>query len=270
MPPSQHILVYAELLSNIRQISVGCTLPTPATKSSKATIAADGKVLTVAHDGQSQSIQLPGAVASSPTQIPFIIHPTAGGSTKDLSWRLPLASNHLPRKPAGSEDSIPWSAVDLEPGSSVACRTCKSPIVAAGTLRVWKDLPSENWAEMMEFWHCHKPHDHHHHKKHGDDDGQDEQQHLTNRGYGANSRIAAQSGKGFVDLTSFLLAGSDVLESSVSDLLMLMVTYICVSLFFFHPLLGIIEGGQHQRFISHFFSGLVTDTYPLDRTSSSF
>ena len=23
----------------------------------------------------------------------------------------------------------------------------------------WKDLPSGNWADMMDFWHCHKPHD---------------------------------------------------------------------------------------------------------------
>jgi hypothetical protein len=82
-----------------------------------------------------------------------------------------------------------------------------STIVEAGTLQVWKDLPSENWAEMMEFWHCHKPHEH----KHGNDDDD-----LTNRGYGASSRIAAQSSVGFVDLTSFLLAESDVLKSSVS------------------------------------------------------
>ncbi|KAI3332268.1 ubiquitin-conjugating enzyme E2C-binding protein [Xylariaceae sp. AK1471] len=200
MPSSQRILIYAELLSNIRQVSVGCTLPTPVSTTTRATVAADGKVLTVAHDGLSQSLQLPGVVASS-SQLPV----KSLGDTR-LSWRLPLAALSTSRVLPTSEESVPWSATDLEQGSAVVCRTCKSTIVEAGTLQVWKDLPSENWAEMMEFWHCHKPQEH----KHSNDD-----QHLTNRGYGASSRIAAQPGVGFVDLTSFLLADSDVIESSI-------------------------------------------------------
>ncbi|KAF4989583.1 hypothetical protein FGRMN_9045 [Fusarium graminum] len=60
-------------------------------------------------------------------------------------------------------------------------------------------LPSENWAEMMEFWHCHKPHDHEH---------QDPES-LASKGYGANHAISAQQGTGFVDLTSFLFSEPD-------------------------------------------------------------
>ncbi|KAI0490078.1 ubiquitin-conjugating enzyme E2-binding protein [Xylaria cf. heliscus] len=205
MSPSQHILIYAELLSNIRQVSVGCTLPTPVSEATRAAVTSDGRALTVAHDGSSKTIQLPESVAPCP-QLP--IRQSGGGV--GLSWRLPLAALATGRVlPTGPEDSVPWSATDLEPGSTVVCRTCKSTIVDAGTLRVWKDLPSENWAEMMEFWHCHKPHGHGH--------GNDEE-HLTNRGYGASSRIAAQPSVGFVDLTSFLLADSDLVASSISAL----------------------------------------------------
>jgi ubiquitin-protein ligase E3 D len=202
MPASQHIHIYAELLPHIRQVSVGCTLPSSVSATTEAIIAADGRVLTVIHDGSRQSLQLPGFVAPC-SRLPV----QRSGSVK-LSWRLPLAA---PPQNSGvnsaSEESVPWSATDLKPGSAVVCRTCGSAVIGPGVLKVWKDLPSENWAEMMEFWHCHKPHDHKHSK---------EEQHLAQRGYGASSRVTAQPGVGFVDLTSFLLAESDVLESSVS------------------------------------------------------
>ncbi|TGJ87478.1 hypothetical protein E0Z10_g1242 [Xylaria hypoxylon] len=201
MSLSQRILIYAELLSNIRQVSVGCTLPTPVSTATQATVSADGRALTIAHDGSNQTVQLPEAVAPL-SQLPIS---KSGGTS--LSWRLPLAAPLIRRTLPVSEEAVPWSATDLEPGSVVACRTCKSTIVDAGTLKVWKDLPSENWAEMMEFWHCHKPHGHIH---------DNDEEHLTNRGYGASSRIAAQPGVGFVDLTSFLLADSDLVTSSIS------------------------------------------------------
>jgi hypothetical protein len=74
-----------------------------------------------------------------------------------------------------------------------------------GKIKAWKDLPSENWAEMMEFWHCHKPEDDH---------GKDHE-HLTSKGYGARSMIGAQLGVGFVDLTSFLFSESDTTHVEV-------------------------------------------------------
>ncbi|KAI0904708.1 ubiquitin-conjugating enzyme E2-binding protein [Ustulina deusta] len=201
MSPSQRILIYAELLSNIRQVSVGCTLPTPVSTATQATVSADGQALTVTHDGYRETLQLPKTVA------PFSQLPIKESGSTSLSWRLPLAAPPTGRILAASEESVPWSATDLDPGSAVVCRTCQSTIVDAGTLKVWKDLPSENWAEMMEFWHCHKPHSH--------TNGNDEE-HLNNRGYGASSRITAQPGVGFVDLTSFLLANSDLVTFSIS------------------------------------------------------
>ncbi|KAJ2991896.1 hypothetical protein NUW58_g2349 [Xylaria curta] len=201
MPPSHRVLVYAELLANIRQVSVGCTLPTPASPATRATVAADGWALTVTHDGCSETIKLPERVALF-SQLP--IRPDVAS----LSWRLPLAAPSTGRVLPTPEESVPWSATDLQPGSPVVCRTCKSPIIEDGTVKVWKDLPSENWAEMMEFWHCHKPHNH---EQHGCDE-----EYLTNRGYGASSRLAAQPGVGLVDLTSFLLADSDFIASSIS------------------------------------------------------
>ncbi|KAF2968579.1 hypothetical protein GQX73_g4954 [Xylaria multiplex] len=202
MSPSQRILIYAERLFNIQQVSVGCTLPTPASTDTQAIVSVDGRSLTITHHNSNQTVQLPDAVAPF-SQLP--IQKSRG--TTSLSWRLPLATPLTGRPLPVSEEAIPWPATDLEPGSAVACRTCESTVVGAGTLKVWKDLPSENWAEMMEFWHCHKPHSHTH---------DNDEEHLTDRGYGASSRITAQPGVGFVDLTSFLLADLDLVPSSIS------------------------------------------------------
>jgi hypothetical protein len=101
--------------------------------------------------------------------------------------------------------ALPWNAVDMQAGSAIRCRKCDHAIVKEGVIGTWKDLPSENWAEMMEFWHCHKPHDH----------GSTDDEHLTKRGYGASNAISAQPGVGFVDITSFMFAESDCNSLSV-------------------------------------------------------
>ncbi|KAI0152235.1 ubiquitin-conjugating enzyme E2-binding protein [Hypoxylon sp. NC0597] len=200
MDASHPILIYAELLSNIRQVSVGCSLQSPVSSNTRASVSSDGQVLTINHDGVEASVCLPGRVASI-KQLPI-----QNLGTKSLSWRLPLAPTLGDYVSPMQEGQIaPWSASDLQPESPISCRTCRVTIVKSGTIKVWKDLPSENWAEMMEFWHCHKPHTH----GHGHDGL------TTSKAYGASSRISAQSGIGFVDLTSFLLAEKDVAISAI-------------------------------------------------------
>ncbi|KAI2473050.1 ubiquitin-conjugating enzyme E2-binding protein [Annulohypoxylon bovei var. microspora] len=204
MSSSHSILIYAELLSNIRQVSVGCSLPTPSQVATSAIVSSDGLVFTIHHDGVEASVRLPGRVNS-----PKLLRAQQLG-TKSLSWRLPLATTPDHNViPVLEEQTVPWSANDLQPESTITCRTCRATIIESGTIKVWKDLPSENWAEMMEFWHCHKPHDHGH--GHGHDHDED----LTSKGYGASSRISAQPSVGFVDLTSFLLSETDVSASNI-------------------------------------------------------
>ncbi|KAI0111410.1 ubiquitin-conjugating enzyme E2-binding protein [Daldinia grandis] len=195
MNESRQVLVYAELLSRIQGVSVGCELYTPSSPNTRAVVSSDGWFFTIHHDGVQTSIRLPGQVVSvGQLSIPSI-------GKKYLSCRLPLASN-LERHASSTsaEQTVPWSATDLQPESHITCRRCHATIVEPGVIKLWKDLPSENWAEMMEFWHCHKPHDH----GHDHDDG------LASKAYGATSRISAQAGVGFVDLSSFLLTETDI------------------------------------------------------------
>ncbi|EFQ29394.1 hypothetical protein CGRA01v4_05155 [Colletotrichum graminicola] len=191
--------IYAELLANIRQLSVAVSLPSPAGSHTRGLITPDGATLQLQHAGAHTSFALPGRVQTRGAALP-----APPQASRTISWRLPLAVDASATSPLTTrsphDEPVPWTALDLAPGSAVACRACAAPLVPPGRAREWKDLPSENWAEMMDFWHCHKPTDH----EHGQHD------HLaTRRGYGANSSIAAQPGVGMVDLTSFLFSESD-------------------------------------------------------------
>ncbi|KAK1993739.1 hypothetical protein LX36DRAFT_242960 [Colletotrichum falcatum] len=209
MASQQSPSIYVELLANIRQLSVAVSLPSPAGSHTRGLITPDGATLQLEHAGAQTSFALPGRVqtrgAAAATATALPAPPPA---SRVISWRLPLAvdasalsSSPPPRSP--HDEPVPWTAPDLAPGSAVACRACAAPLVPPGRAREWKDLPSENWAEMMDFWHCHKPTDH-------ERRGGGEHDHLaTRRGYGANSSIAAQPGVGMVDLTSFLFSESD-------------------------------------------------------------
>lgn len=230
--------IYAELLPNIRQVSVVASLPSPCNSSTRALLLNDGSRIHVTHCDDSWLLELPAAVVQAgdgggSTVLP--LKPAADDSCK-LTWRFPLdlsspitssSVSPLPATlkrsatPAGVTDSsVPWEAVTMAAGSTVRCRQCAALLVPGENIRDWKDLPSANWAEMMEFWHCHKPDDHsgkvgHHHSDHHQDghrvnggEKADEQT-LAKRGYGANSTIQAQQAVGFVDLMSFLFAEED-------------------------------------------------------------
>ena len=138
-------LIYAELLTNIRQISVLAALPTPSDATTRVSLSDDRAVLTLVHNGATASLQLPGAIA--PTYTVTQPHPNLA----QLSWRIPLASTSQPR--AAPSLPAPWSAGALANASSFSCRGCGEVILSPGRVTTWRDLPSENWAEMMEFWH---------------------------------------------------------------------------------------------------------------------
>ena len=206
-----HCTLYAELLANIRQISLAASLPSPCDASTQVALLADRSTVELRHGSSIYSLTLPAKAALGGTLLP--IQDKQKGTTA-LSWRLPLdASSHSSSHQANA-DHTPWSATDLDPSSGVACRQCGTAVVPAGAVTTWKDLPSENWAEMMEFWHCHKPD--HHHNHHGEAGKADEES-LAARGYGAASTISAQQGVGFVDLTTLLFAETDCSNVTVSS-----------------------------------------------------
>ena len=200
-------LMYAELLSNIRQISVIAALENACNSATKAELSSDGQHFLLHHDGKVNALVLPGvASASFRPQIP-------APGTKELSWRLPLAGE--PETPSVGSTDAPWPARDLNENTEFLCRGCGEVLVAKGHMREWKDLPSENWAEMMDFWHCHKPTIP---KPSGPNGaGHSPEDPAMSRGYGANTKFTAQPKIGFVDLTTMLLAEVDCHGVEVRD-----------------------------------------------------
>ncbi|PHH65519.1 hypothetical protein CDD81_2299 [Ophiocordyceps australis] len=184
-------VIYAELLFNIRQVTVAVSLPSPRDATTAAKIVDEGRRLCLDHDGQSGSLDLPAAVGFDASLG------LSEGRLTELVWRLGVA-NALPR--VLDTCAVPWSALHLKAASPVLCKTCRSCLVPPNVVASWKDLPSDNWAEMMEFWHCHKP-----------VNTQSESGHsaLANRGYGANATMGAQTGVGLVGTSSFVFAESD-------------------------------------------------------------
>ncbi|CAK7271893.1 hypothetical protein SEPCBS57363_004854 [Sporothrix epigloea] len=205
IPPIQ---LYAELLANIRQVSVSAIFGGPVDNArTTAAVLSDGQTLRVQHDGQtSATMTLPGRVASvgQKKELPIQGAALASGN---VTWRLPVAAVEDEYDRIVDDSLAPWSAPGLPAKARIACRTCDTEIVATNTIQTWKDLPSDNWAEMMEFWHCHKPD-----TKKPDTEGDDKagtQDRLTDRGYGANGGFSAARGVGFVDLTTLLLLEDD-------------------------------------------------------------
>jgi ubiquitin-protein ligase E3 D len=194
--------MYAELLSNIRQISVIVALEEPCDLTTKVELSEDGRHFILHHREHESVLSLPGQVSSS-----FQLQKPAFGA-KELTWRLPLATEpNRPSMDTMQSDCAPWSAKCLGNDTEFVCRSCGSVIVKKGSIGTWRDLPSENWAEMMDFWHCHKP---------DVPDGYAEQS-VANRGYGANTKFTPIPGTGFIDLTSFLLADADCQNTQVRD-----------------------------------------------------
>jgi len=187
--------MYAELLINIRQISVIAALETPCNASTIVRLSSKRDTLSLQHENGVAILTLPGQVAAN-----TILQKPATGST-ELSWRLPLAGEPTRLDPDANES--PWPAQDLGKDTEMLCRECDAVIIGKGAISTWKDLPSENWAEMMDFWHCHKPSEHGHAgHSHGEDA-------TENKGYSANAKLTAQLSVGFVDLTTFLLTAKD-------------------------------------------------------------
>ncbi|ROW05895.1 hypothetical protein VPNG_08014 [Cytospora leucostoma] len=200
--------IYAELLPRLGRISVVIHLPTPSTHKTKVLVSNDAARLIVYHDNATTELRLPAkTLAPIGEHLPGEVKP---GLLK-MSWRLVPDPEDV-KSSLATDDAVPWSAAQLWPGLPVVCRACKSLVVAEDTLKVFKDLPSENWAEMMELWHCHKPTEHHSAAKSSNgadergDNGEEKatETNLASRGYGANSAIVAQKGTGFVDLMTML------------------------------------------------------------------
>lgn len=200
------IYLYAEVLLNIHQVTLHASLQTTRNEQTKIEISSDKHVITVFHDGQSTSLYLPTQISgNAKITIP-------AEKKKDLSVRLAIedTSGLAPPELNGASDVAPWSAQSMSEDAMLRCKSCHAQILSHCQ---WQDLPSQNWFEMLDYWHCHKPED--------DADHQQGDISSANQPLGRDM-TKSKPGLGLVDVVSFLLNAKDCSNLNVSTLLYLL------------------------------------------------
>ena len=189
------ICLYAELLIHIRQLTLHAALQTVKNENTKILLSSDKKVITALHEGETASIYLPTQISGT-ANITFPLK-----KTTDLSTKLEIEDHHQLERAieASSGVEVPWTASGFGQHVSLFCKECKSEVIEAGAIGEWKDLPSENWAELMDMWFCHKPHENH----------QDNTSAAEAKGFSAKSKLRIAKGVGYVDVLSFLVHPDD-------------------------------------------------------------
>jgi hypothetical protein len=155
----------SEYLARIKSVAISIQLP-DGCNIDKLTFEDTRRAIVQYHgkDGSEKRavMHLPEEVSYSVTQVE---HPVAD-TTNTISFRLPAVPNERENgvKTSSFFDNtklvVPWSASELSGISGsidVKCGQCRESLGMHGESMNWKQLPSENWAEMMDFWHCHKP-----------------------------------------------------------------------------------------------------------------
>jgi len=252
LPNETSITLYAELLLHIRTVTLFASLRANNSKQTDAKLSADGSFITVSHEGESATIRLPinvkgggDAALELPSQPP----------NKELTLRLQVEEQEgsdllgALRRQDRQANIVPWDGASLNDAQDVeiVCKSCQGILVPKGNIQQWRDLPNENWAEMMDFWHCHKPDEHHlHDHTHEHAVGQ--------KGYAAGNRLQAAQGIGFVDLASFLLVGIDCEGAQVSYTSIISAGATCALL----PLCAPRFRAQRRQYSP--FHGIIVDT----------
>ena len=195
------ICLYAELLGNIRQVNIFATLPSQQNHSTKVELSLSHEILILTHDGHYASIQLPCKVATPKAWTMPV------PESQDLYFRLQVMNDAVPARSGHSTDiTAPWAAKSLTCDTEIACRVCKTLLLAKSGM-TWKDLPSEEWAEMMDFWHCHRP----------SNTGLDSTN--ATKGTLIAEKLKARPGIGLLDTCHLILAEYDCLNLKVGWLL---------------------------------------------------
>ncbi|OGM43625.1 hypothetical protein ABOM_008542 [Aspergillus bombycis] len=234
------LYLHAELLPNIRHITLYVSLPEAIRSQNvrpEICLSDSRRAITVSlaslHDDVTDTIKLPARVNEASRLALSVAGQRAtdprinGHDQQEYSFRMQIDDEDasLLSREEHMDSSVPWTATDMTSCTRLRCRHCRSILLdshapcGSGAAEkdtqgwVWKDLPSGNWAEMMDFWHCHKPDPHEDHDHDHDHDYLNgatvEDQNATVKGYGAANQVVATSGTVLVDVATFLLTNSD-------------------------------------------------------------
>ncbi|KAL6029182.1 hypothetical protein ACNR91_000879 [Candidozyma auris] len=160
-----------ELLPRLGTISIRIALQESDSEPQISNIAFSHNSLQVITSRNKYVVKLPVEKAEK-LQGAKITQLSADGKT--LSLRLTLSDSEKLDSPFTSlaqSKAQRWSVSDLlktpKDNNNVnvfkfICANCGTQILDSMDTK-FADMPSEYWHELMDFWHCHKPHQEHHH-----------------------------------------------------------------------------------------------------------
>ncbi|KAK9248916.1 ubiquitin-conjugating enzyme E2-binding protein [Lipomyces tetrasporus] len=194
------VAYYAELLPHISQITL-TMWPLTVVPSHLTRLSSSKIYIKTTSDSAARTIVLPGRTAKD---APLSLQQSCQLNSNNKTGSLRVKAEREERK----EHISPLPARQLSGCKSVQCSECG--VVLLKDNMKYLDLPSENWYEMLDYWHCHKP-DH----QHGYEGGN------------AISRDALKPRKSLalVGLTYVMVVGDDICSEriKVSDTLPKMV-----------------------------------------------
>lgn len=194
---------YCDYHENIRAIHLSVTLPSAPDELTSLDIY-DRKTLRLRHAFRSYTIALPASV-----------DPTRPLEVKGTGLTLNCRVSADPIVRSDGSISLPLSSPEALQ-EDVLCSACGTCMILASRGLTWHRMPSENWAEMMDSWHCHRGVSDHHYNEHHD------QYTLPDHIVSAAERIRARPGRGLIGLSYLLIHPSDtqnikVRRSTIQD-----------------------------------------------------
>ncbi|AET39924.1 putative polyadenylation protein Ecym_5147 [Eremothecium cymbalariae DBVPG len=73
----------------------------------------------------------------------------------NLKSHLDRTSNFM----VAFSSNFKWSKLDLQEPFKFLCYCCNSTLLSRSDCKKIRDMPTEFWTELMDYWHCHKPDD---------------------------------------------------------------------------------------------------------------
>lgn len=161
------LLYYCEVLERIRCVSV-IVEKVGGKELTQWKVSMDkDRVLTVDVDGEQVEVPLPREVTMvSNAHLQKSVKKLMGS----LVMRLPMDGMFLVDRDfsllMNLGSTYKWDAkfLKLRKEYTIHCQACGNTVLDSRDVIAVNEMPSEIWAEMMDFWHCHKPHDDHVHE----------------------------------------------------------------------------------------------------------
>lgn len=188
---------HCEYHENVRAVHLSLRLPS-APDALTSLEAYDRKTLRLRHAFRTYSIPLPGSIdIKKPLKLVCDGH--------QITCRVDAS----PIKESSGINEVPFSTTK-QLSRDLQCARCRCSLLE-GTGISWRLMPSENWAEMMDSWHCHRGVTDEHHNEHHD------QYALPDHIVSAAERIRARPGIGLIGLSYLLIHISDATNILVSQ-----------------------------------------------------